>query len=37
MEAQLFTGCNIKLLETDAEVAKAVLQYAKAVAERPHK
>jgi len=37
LAVQLDTGCCVKLVETDVDLAKMVLQYTKAVAERPFK
>jgi len=34
---QLDTGSCIKFVESDVDLAKMVLQYTKAVAERPYK
>jgi len=37
LAVQLDTGTCVRFVETDAELAKMVLQYTKAVAERPFK
>jgi len=37
LAVQLDTGSCVKFVETDVDLAKMVLQYTKAVAERPYK
>ena len=37
MEVQIYTSCNVRLLETDQEVANTVVQFTKAVAGTPLK
>jgi len=37
LAVQLNTGTCIRLVESDVDLAKMVLQYTKAVAERPYK
>ena len=37
MDLQVCTSCNVRLMETDSEVAKTVIQFTKAIAETPLK
>ena len=37
LAVQLATGTCLRFVETDVDLAKMVLQYTKAVAERPYK
>ena len=37
MNVQIYTSCNVQLMETDSEVARTVVQFTKAIAETPFK